>query len=308
VVEISLQIKMTEVIDIEIIANALFKSLLFNIQDSEKNIISNVSNLKRLIRKNNDDIKEISSSLLGFIYSEFNDIKSRLDKFLDVYNEENINIYIDKKITDVINKIYNISEIVRNEQEDSINTIIDDTNIKFQELLASKKYEEPSKPSKSYTNTRNRKGRNSELTDIKKYCGHSRSRNKGPCRIMIYNNQEACYIHKSNIMLNRLDDVDNLQASKINNYENKENNFSIKNVNLNKLLIRKINKRRYKCRKQKMEKYKQQLYNANNIINVEEKVDEHEIYMLECILCENILYVTSINSKEDAICVNCKKY
>lgn len=31
-----------------------------------------------------------------------------------------------------------------------------------------------------------KKCRNSELTENKKYCNHPRSRNKGPCKIIIY--------------------------------------------------------------------------------------------------------------------------
>lgn len=165
--------------------------------------------------------------------------------FIGIFNSLQ---YTEKEIK---NNIFNQNEILIDRIKQFKNDdIINFINNKFSNLieeiknLLDKNFDKPltpvSKENGIIGNNKKRKGRNSELTDGKKYCNCPRTRNRGNCKTIIYNYEKYCKIHinkSNNIIINVPDNgpnsniVDNKEDIKLNdtnkNQEICENGASI---------------------------------------------------------------------------------
>ena len=178
-----------QVTDIEIIANCLFNSILKNFNYSEENILDTINKNNKLLVNRFKSIEDFEAK---FIYRLINDIQKKIEKIEigeDIITKK-INGSVDeirgihKDIINIIDKKYQDLCLYIN---DKIDITINNMKDVFHKPFFNNNLQQPSK---------NKKGRNSKLTDDKKYCNCKRSRGNSLCKIMIYKDEKACYAHK----------------------------------------------------------------------------------------------------------------
>lgn len=290
---------MAQVIDIEMIANSLFKSLFNVITCTEQNIVVNIFNMKENIKK--EIIQKIDNKIDDLVENISNGQKDLNKDFLD-------------KIDNKFENMYNYF----NDKFISLMNIMDENN----------------KSSTKLSMKRCKKGRNSELTEYKKYCGHERSQGRGKCMIMIKKEEYACYVHKKIKPSKSYEYINDSSSSSL--YEKKSFSKISKTINLksiiNKVII--INRIK-KFLKNKMKKtdikrisvnleskvvsdfVDEKIEKKNNIFNYdyilknkkgflfkengiwytynlyEEKIKANEIKGIKCVYCNYIRYNTN---------------
>lgn len=292
-----------QVTDIEIIANCLFNSILKNFNYSEENILDTIN-------KNNKILVNIFKSIdfeANFIYRLINDIQKKIEK---IEIGEDI---ITKKINGSVDEIRGIHKdiinIIDKKHQDLclyINDKIDITinNIKdvFHQAFLNINLQQPSKQS-----SKNRKGRNSKLTDDKKYCNCKRSRGNSLCKIMIYKDEEACYAHKhiikqqpqlsiKDLKTNLIKKDENINEARLEKVEEDINDLEIKN-NYNNILNFNLD-----------EDYKRN--KIDNMLNIDkmkikavysDEEDEEDEKLIKCLNCNS--YIPEIVN--DKLCCYC---
>lgn len=179
---------MAQVIDVEIIANSLFKSLFKTICNNEQNIITNIINLNEKIKNNR------------------NDIITNFDNKFDGWFENLTNGHQDLN-EDIINLINNKFDILYSFINNSIKNEIIKIKEEFSSCFNFFKTEEKKEKIKSKNKSRTFNG---EKTKV---CGCSRSRNKGPCKKIISIDKNYCKYHE------------NQKNDNINNIDEKQDEF-----------------------------------------------------------------------------------
>lgn len=262
---------MLQVVDVEIIANALFKSLLLNIQHSEK---------------------EIVLSILDFIKKNNLTIFDHFDKKIDSKLNNNCIKVIDKQ-QDINNDILNN---INNKIRDLYSYINDNIVIQLQkikdEFLSCLNFLKENK-----INLKKHKKR--VFGSNTKCCGYNRTRNKGPCKKIIHKNKISCKYHEKYVNKN----VDNINEGKYdcnysyicsnNNKKKKVDNFDVnkgyleksKNISLNNDLIKNI----------KINKNLNNYEKNENEDSIEESDYEDEFDNNYCIKCGNYIPIDGID-------------
>lgn len=195
---------MIQLIDIEIIANTLFKTLLLNSQHSENNIINGL-NIKsnEIINILNLEIKKYEKTNKNITDTINNKIEDCIGRFADRQQDQNENL-----INILNNKFNNLHSFIN----DNIITTIN----KFKEDISS-----CIKYIKKEIEQNNNKREYSKNTKI---CNHARSRNKGSCKKIISIDKVFCKYH-------------NKSNNKYEEQQKQENNSNIVNSDVVKMKI-----------------------------------------------------------------------
>jgi Zn finger protein HypA/HybF involved in hydrogenase expression len=305
-----------QVTDIEIIANCLFNSILKNFNYSEENILDTINkNNKLLVNR----FKSIEDFEANFIYRLINDIQKKIEKIEigeDIITKK-INGSVDeikgihKDIINIIDKKYQDLCLYIN---DKIDIAINNMKDVFHQTFLNNNLQQLSKqPSK------NKKGRNSKLTDDKKYCNCKRSRGNSLCKIMIYKDEEACYAHKHIIKQQPQLSIKELKPNLIKKdkaclekVEENINDLEIKN-NCNNILDFILDDKYYfeniekDLIKSADEDYKRNIVICKNKIDNELNIDKMEIEdeenekLIKCLNCNS--YIPEIVN--DKLCCYC---
>lgn len=160
---------MAQVIDVEIIANSLFKSLFNIINSNEQNVIMNILNI-------NKKINNTEKILMNHFENQFNNWFEILTDGQQDLNEDIINL--------VNNKFDNLYSYINNKIINEITKIENKFLSCFKNINNKNKEDNKKYKVREYNNNKT------------KICGCERSRNKGYCKKIISINKNFCKYHK----------------------------------------------------------------------------------------------------------------
>src|ERR1700730_7627733 len=175
---------MSDLFDIHI-TNALLMGFFHNLQYTDIKSIVKDDILKLLQKINNNDkvlierIKQLENFGSSFIYGCINDVRKRLDK-MDIGDD-----IITRRINNAVEELGNCQQDLNNDIINLINhnfsSLSSNIDNKLQYIINEVKnmfssYSASKSPSELYS-CKKKKGRNSVLTEEKKYCNCKRSQN-----------------------------------------------------------------------------------------------------------------------------------
>ena len=195
-----------------IIINTLFIGFLHGVQASKHSdnikIIESLKIIDRDCKLLKEKINNVENFGTNFLYGCINDLRKRLDK-MEIGDD-----IISRKINNAVEEIGNGQQDLNEDIINLINTNFNNiTNIikkEFSNLFNSFENGKPitqlnennnhDKKNTKKSNTSIKKGRNSEITDGKKYCNCPRTRNRGNCKTIIYTYEKSCSKHKKHFI------------------------------------------------------------------------------------------------------------
>lgn len=152
------------------------------------------------------DIEIIINCLFKSLYKCISNAENDVFSIIEKENKESNNNFrmIEDNIVNIINK--------------SVDGFFDKIDIVLNKLDNINKH----KKNKTYVNIKNRKGRNTELTDKKNNCNYDRSQGRGKCTIMIKKEEHACYVHKNRYFKENSNSFESISINTDPNNENLE--------------------------------------------------------------------------------------
>lgn len=142
-------------------------------------------------------LQNLSIYLFNSIITELSVSEKNILNSINISNKymiDNFNKMVKENIENIINNLLN-NNLIKNKIPNTPN--IKDNGLKI----------------------KNKKGRNSELNEYKKYCNRKRTRNRGYCRNIIYISEDSCKLHKkvidNNIIMESEENTNNTFSQKV---------------------------------------------------------------------------------------------